>query len=68
MTVGGWVRLVLGSIVVGAIVWLLVAASTYNGGRMQLCESHNMVMAKEYPFGDYGCAKIIPFEELEKDG
>lgn len=51
--------------VLGFFGWLIYSAGSYNSSRMELCERHDMVMAQEYMFGPYGCAKVIPFEEVE---
>lgn len=61
-----WIRGVLVLGMLALVAWVAVSATAYNGDMMALCEKHGMVMAQEFFFGEYGCAKVIPFDEVGK--
>ncbi len=48
----------------GALVYVFVCSGVYNNSRNDLCSEHGMVVVREYPFGDHGCANVVPYEDL----
>jgi hypothetical protein len=63
MTVGEAVRTALGLLLLAGVVVVAIIASNFNGGQMRACEDRGMSWVKEYPFGDYGCAVVLPVPE-----
>lgn len=51
---------------VAFIAWVFISAGNYNEWSASTCEDAGLTWVKEYPFGDYGCATIIPFDEVSK--
>jgi hypothetical protein len=49
----------------GALVYVFIWAGVYNNSRNDLCSEHGMVPVREYPFGEYGCATLVPYEDLD---
>lgn len=51
---------------VGVVIWVFASASSYNAWSSTTCEDAGLTWVKEYPFGGYGCAEVIPFDEVEQ--
>lgn len=46
------------------LFWFFGSAASYNVSRDELCKEHGLVVVHEYPFGNYGCGKVIPYEDF----
>ena len=54
-------------LLVGIVIWITVNAITYNAWSDSTCKDAGLTWVKEYPYGDYGCAEVIPFDEVPHD-
>lgn len=57
-------RVIVIWIVAAAVVGLVVRACFYNTESQNRCTEAGLTWVKEYPYGDYGCANVIKFEDL----
>ena len=46
------------------VVLVSVSATNYNAWSEKTCSDAGLTWVKEYPYGGYGCAEIIPFDEV----
>lgn len=48
----------------GLVALVSVSATNYNAWSEKTCSDAGLTWVKEYPFGKYGCAEIIPFDQV----
>lgn len=48
------------------LVWVFVSATNYNASATTTCDEAGLTMVQEWPMGHFGCADVIPFDEVEK--
>lgn len=58
-------RIFVVTLFIGAIVWIFAVATAFNFEQADKCEDIGMTWVKEAPWGDYGCAVIVPVPEGE---